>query len=72
MAKRQRYIIIDNYTNGLLEEIVNQGRASNPADAVGKSAAAYLGIHYKSKEERKLEQDATRIQELGRRATKEE
>lgn len=70
MAKDQKHIIIDGYTADLLQQIVDQGKAGNVSDAVGKSAASYLGIRYKSKEERKLEQERDRILELGKKATK--
>jgi len=72
MSKGQKYIIIDGYANELLQEIIKQGKASNLPEAVEKSAAAYLGIRYKSKEERKLEQDLAHVQELGRMVEKEE
>jgi len=72
VAKGQKYIIVDEYTVELLQEVVNQGKASDLSDAVGKSAANYLGIHYKSKEERKMEQDLARVHKLARMARGEE
>ena len=71
MAKGHKYIVIDNYTSELLQEIVRQGKANDPSDAVGKSAAVYLGIRYKSREERKLERELAHVQKLGKRATGE-
>ena len=67
MAKGQTHIVMDNYIADLLQQIVNQGKASNFPDVIGKLAAEYLGIHYKSKDERKLEQERDRILELGKR-----
>ena len=68
MSKGQRYIIVDEYAVGLLQQIVDQGKAGDLSDAVCKSAASYLLIRYKSKQERKLEQELAHIQELGKRA----
>lgn len=72
MARGQKAVPIDEYTYGLLQQIVGQGKASNLADAILKSASAYLGIRYKSREERKMEQDLSTVLELGKKATKEE
>ncbi len=72
MTKGQKYIIVDSYSHELLQEIIKQGKASDLVSAIGKSAAAYLGITYKSKEERRLEQEAAHVMELGRIVTKEE
>ena len=72
MAKDQKYIMVDTYTADLLEQVVSKGKAGNIAEAVGKSVADYLGVRYKSREERKLEQERDRILELGKKAAKEE
>ena len=72
MAKGQKYIVVDDYTLGLLQKIVDQGKASNLSNAIGKSAAAFIGVPYKSREERKMEQDLARVIELARLARKEE
>lgn len=72
MAKGQKYIIVDSYTNDLLQEIVNQGKASSPSEAVAKSVASYLGIRYKSRQERQMEEELSTVLELGKKVTKEE
>jgi len=63
---------VDDYTHELVQKIIKKGLASNSADAVNKALAKYLGVPYKSREERKMEQDLARIQELAKKATKEE
>ncbi|MBA7499338.1 hypothetical protein ES704_02078 [subsurface metagenome] len=65
-------IRVDDYTHKLVQEVIRKGLASNSADAVDKALASYLGIHYKSREERKMEQDLSRVQELAKKASKEE
>jgi len=72
MAKGQKHIVIEQYTYDLLQQAVNKGKASNIDDAVRRSVSKYLGISYKSKEHIKIEQDLDRIQELAKKATKEE
>jgi len=72
MSKGNKYIVVDEYTVDLLQQVVNQGKASNLSEAVGKSAASYLGIRYKSKEERRLEQDAAHTMEMGRMVNNKE
>lgn len=65
-------IRVDDYTYELVQEVVKRGLASNFTDAVNKALANYLGIHYKPRQERKLEQDLSTVLELGKKATKEE
>jgi len=72
MAKGQKAVPIDEYVYSLLQRIVDEGKAHNLADAIHKSVTSYLGIRYKSPQERKLEQERDRILELGKKATGEE
>lgn len=72
MTKGQKFIIVDDYTHNLLQQIVDQKKAGSLADAIKKAASSYLGIRYKSKEELKLEQDLANVTELGKKVTKEE
>lgn len=72
MAKGQRYIIVDEYTEGLLQQIVSQGKASDLPKAVSMAAASYLGVPHKSKQERQMEQELAHIQQLAKMAGKEE
>jgi len=65
-------IRVDDYTHELIQMVINKGLASNSADAINKALAKYLGIRYKSREERKMEQDLDRIQELAKKASKED
>lgn len=65
-------IRVDDYTHELVREVLRKGLAGNSTDAVDKALANYLGIHYKSREERKMEQDLAHIHELAKRAEKEE
>lgn len=71
MAKGQKYIIVDDYTLGLLQKIVDQGKAGDLSNAIGKSAAAFIGIPYKSRDERKMEQDLAHVQKLAKMTKKE-
>lgn len=71
MVKGQKYITIDEYTQGLLRQAVEQGKASDPTDAIRRSISKYLGVPYKSKEELKIEQDLAHVQELAKKARKE-
>lgn len=66
MSKGQKHIIIDGYTHDLLQQAVDSGKASDIADAVLHGISDYLCIRYKSSKERKLEQEASRIQKLGK------
>lgn len=70
MAKGQKAVPIDEYIYNLLKQAVDEGRASNLADAIRRSISKYLDVPYKSKEELKAEQDLTRIQELGKKVTR--
>ena len=72
MAKGQKAVPIDEHTYNLLQQAVNEGRASNLADAILHGISAYLGIRYKSPQERKMEQDLDYVQGLGKKAIKEE
>lgn len=65
-------IRVDDYTHELVQEIIKRGLAGNSTDAVNKALASYLGIPYKSRDERKMEQDLTEVIELGKKAIKEE
>lgn len=65
-------IRVDDYTYELVQEVIKKGLASNSADAINNALANYLGIHYKSREERRMEQDLARVQQLGKMARKEE
>lgn len=71
MSKGQRYIIVDEYATALLQQIVDRGDATDLPEAVGISAATHLGIRYKSKQERKLEQDSARVAGSGKQVSKE-
>jgi len=72
MAKGQKAVPIDGYTYRLLQQAVNSGRASTLADAIRRSISKYLNVPYKSKEHLRMEQDLAHIQELAKKATKEE
>jgi len=65
-------IRVDDYTHELIQRVINKGLASNSADAINKALAKYLGIRYKSREERKMEQDLAHVLELSKKASKEE
>lgn len=55
MAQR-KVITIEDYTYGLLQEIVAKNMAPSMSEAVKRAAANYLGIQPKSKDELRLEE----------------
>jgi len=63
---------VDEYTYGLVERAVSEGKASSMVEAVGKAMSDLLGIPHKTVAELKLEKDLARVLELGKKATKEE
>lgn len=67
-----KQIRVDDYTHELIQKVIKRGMAGNSTDAVNKALANYLGIRYKSREERKMEQNLTTVMELGKKATKKE
>jgi len=75
-AKRRdmewKHIRIDGYTYSLLQRAVEEGRAASLVDAVNRGACSLLGIRYKSTAEVKMEQEAALVQELSKKAMKEE
>lgn len=70
MAKGQKAVPVDEYTYKLLQRAVDEGKASNLADAILRAISAYLDVPYKSKKERKMEQDVLAVMELGEKAVK--
>lgn len=71
MAKGQKAVPVDGYTYNLLQQAVDDGIADNLADAILHGISSYLGVTYKSRKERKLEQEAARIQQLATEAGKQ-
>jgi len=55
LVPQRKVISVEDYTYELLQDIVAKRMASSISEAVKRSAANYLGIEPKSKEQVKLE-----------------